>query len=342
MRCCSDASSRDQGVKSSSFDAEAACAVGLSGVSFFSTSFAQAVKFLNSSAKFTASREAVGMNAKRTREMKTSDCEAIHYTEEQVEQELKDFGGSAPEMSTLPLEYPFRQCYQFRAQPDGKLYYRRYACACDPCMDSPNNGWDTSQCEYKAVYEDLNQWRCIEPEKFVKKGRAKVGTRTEVQEQRMFMVQESTDDFAESLEDGLTYAVHAVDDDGDATFWLLKLAGSDVVVVDEEFEDSVMKMANGSPWIHRVGDHVIEGYYYDDAEGRPGCYTLLDSNKVSVPTHMLIIVDGFEMELATAQAKGGKSKASRKRSDAQVFKLSSSVREAIVRALPEPWTEESL
>ena len=88
--------------------------------------------------------------------------------------------------------------------------------------------------------------------------------------------------------------------------------------------------------------HVIEGYYYDDAEGRPGCYTLLDSNKVSVPTHMLIIVDGFEMELATAQAKGGKSKASRKRSDAQVFKLSSSVREAIVRALPEPWTEESL
>ena len=57
---------------------------------------------------------------------------------------------------------------------------------------------------------------------------------------------------------------------------------------------------------------------------------------------MLIIVDGFEMELATAQAKGGKSKASRKRSDAQVFKLSSSVREAIVRALPEPWTEESL
>ena len=102
----------------------------------------------------------------------------------------------------------------------------------------------------------------------------------------MFMVQESTDDFAESLEDGLTYAVHAVDDDGDATFWLLKLAGSDVVVVDEEFEDSVMKMANGSPWIHRVGDHVIEGYYYDDAEGRPGCYTLLDSNKVSVPTHM--------------------------------------------------------
>ena len=169
-----------------------------------------------------------------------------------------------------------------------------------------------------------------------------MGTRTEVQEQRMFMVQESTDDFAESLEDGLTYAVHAVDDDGDATFWLLKLAGSDVVVVDEEFEDSVMKMANGSPWIHRVGDHVIEGYYYDDAEGRPGCYTLLDSNKVSVPTHMLIIVDGFEMELATAQAKGGKSKASRKRSDAQVFKLSSSVREAIVRALPEPWTEESL
>ena len=55
-----------------------------------------------------------------------------------------------------------------------------------------------------------------------------------------------------------------------------------------------------------------------------------------------IPVDGFEMELATAQAKGGKSKASRKRSDAQVFKLSSSVREAIVRALPEPWTEESL
>ena len=108
----------------------------------------ECVKFLNSSAKFTASREAVGMNAKRTREMKTSDREAIHYTEEQVEQELKDFGGRAPEMSTLPLEYPFRQCYQFRAQPDGKLYYRRYACACDPCMDSPTNGWDTSQCEY--------------------------------------------------------------------------------------------------------------------------------------------------------------------------------------------------
>ena len=43
-----------------------------------------------------------------------------------------------------------------------RIRYRRWACACDVCWESPRNGYDTTGCKYAAVLGDLNPWRIID------------------------------------------------------------------------------------------------------------------------------------------------------------------------------------
>ena len=118
------------------------------------------------------------------------------------------------------------------------------------------------------------------------------------------MLQEVTDEFAQVVECGMTYAMVSADDD---EFWLFEAAMDGARTVTAAFTDPLICDTDGTPLRHERGARVVDGYFHYTTKLGVHCYRCDRSIKVSVPTHMLLCEEGFEMEAAPKSAgKGAK------------------------------------
>lgn len=303
------------------------------------------------------SRGGARMNAKRVDERLTSERTAVYYEKAEIELNLSAIGGPAPGMKTAALADGWHGTYHFLFDPRdgaGFMRYRMLSCACAPCrraIDRAEYATAHEKCLLAPIYGERNKWHLTDLKKSIQaKGRSEQATRATAQAHQDLMLQEETDEFVDtSVKAGLTYAMQAIDEGGDDDFWLIQPAVDGARTVEEDFDDPLMLAADGVTKLrHKKGDRVVDAYFYYDVVRRPRCYTLDKGTTVSVPSHMIFCMEGFEMPLASAPAaskgkpKGKKSSASARAAADAVYCLADDVYDTILELMPEPWTDEYL
>ena len=266
------------------------------------------------------------MNRKRSAAFKLENKAARNWTKKDIDDAIKEIGGRAPIFKTAVLNHGFHMTHHFRADPrdncDGKLgiiRYRRFPCACDCCLLSPYNDYNTDGCTKKKLFttddgDYMNEWDIIDLNKYKDEGKSAAKQQKADAADATAMavsLQEVSDLFATSVEPGKTYAMRPGPDD----VWFFK-ASSLGEVVSEEFIDPVMEKVDVEDgdvdvsFVHRVGDVVVRGNYWEPAGDKHlHLFHLDEDNAAAVPAHMIIRLEGFEMEDQGEPAKPKSKKA---------------------------------
>ena len=158
------------------------------------------------------------MNLKRSEAALLEKKHSHMYTEAELDT-FFETSPRVPPMKTAKLEgggFTKDHMFHFRADPRdglGWIRYRRWACACDVCWESPQNAYDTTGCAYEAIFGDMNEWHLIDLKPLIKAGeRSTQATRQAVMREADVLLQNETDSFLKSMEADLTYAMQSKDD----------------------------------------------------------------------------------------------------------------------------------
>ena len=249
------------------------------------------------------------MNAARSAKS-TLEKRHIHvYTIEELDEFFKK-SPRPPTFKTAQLQgggFTKNHMYHWRADPRdglGVLRYRRWACACDVCWESPRNGYDTSGCKYATIFGDMNPWHTIDLKPLMGKPREKVQRAADL------ALQAKTDKFVDTLSvsvaDGRpTHAMLSKDKDGEDDFWLIDALDGSVRELEAPCVSPMLTDADGAPLQHQAGDRVVDCYFwYPYGQRRLRRYYLDEKTVIPIPTHMFLSVVGFVMPTAPKPKKG--------------------------------------